>query len=334
MAKIVAGLALPHGPTIQTHWSRLNEFEQRDRTNPQLRAEPPVTFDELVKLAAETRPTIKDELTEDVWKGKYERAQRGLAVLRSVMEEAAPDVVVAIGDDQHEHLLDDNMPQFCVYWGDTLALAQRQRSSDRQARGAATDPSGAEVGKAYPAEPELAKHMIKSLIAQSFDIATSSELRPDVGLGHAFRMLYNVFAVKETPILPIMVNCFYPPNQPPPARCYAFGRALRKAIESWDSDKRVAIVGSGGLSHVIIDEEIDQLSLEAIRRQDVELIAALPEDRLIRGTSEIRNWIILAGAMEPAEMNLVDYVPVYRSSAAMGHALSFAYWNEGGKFDH
>jgi hypothetical protein len=58
-------------------------------------------------------------------------------------------------------------------------------------------------------------------------------------------------------MVPVMVNTYYPPNQPTPKRCYAFGQAVRKAIESWDSNKRVALMASGGLSHVVIDEEID-----------------------------------------------------------------------------
>jgi len=78
---------------------------------------------------------------------------------------------------------------------------------------------------------------------------------------------------------------------------------------------------------VVLDEEVDQLTLQAIRQKDVELIAALPEDRLIRGTSENRNWIVVAGAMEDREFKLVDYIPAYRNSAAMGHGLSLAYWD-------
>jgi 3-O-methylgallate 3,4-dioxygenase len=326
MAQIVAGLAHPHGPTIQTHWSRWNEFEQRDRSNPQLAAEPAVTFDELAALAARTKPTLKDELSEPVWMEKHERAHRALGTVKSILEEAHPDVIVCVGDDQHEHLLDENMPQFCVYYGDTVTQVARSRADGQNGHGSGGE---AEERREHPAAPELARHVIKSLIRQGFDVATSNSLKPERGLGHAFTYLYNSGMIPEErpiPMLPVMVNTFYPPNQAPPARCYALGRALRRAIESWDADQRVAIIGSGGLSHVVVDEEVDRLTLEAIRQKDVELIEALPEERLIRGTSENRNWLVVAGAMEPCAFNLVDYVPVYRSSAAMGHGLAFGYW--------
>jgi hypothetical protein len=327
MAQIVVGMTTPHGPQMSTPPSKWHEFEERDRRHPQLLAEPPVTYDELVARAP---VGLKEKLTEETWTAEFERAQAGLKQITEILHEARPDIIVGIGDDQHEHLLDDNMPQFCVYYGDTVERVERQRTPDRagwQVGGNGTPPE--EVRKAFPAAPDLGRHVIKSLIHQGFDIAVSNQLKSDVGLGHAFTFFYNrdmIAAEHPLPMLPIMVNCFYPPNQPPPARCYAFGQALRKAIEGWDSDQRVAIIGSGGLSHVVLDEEVDRLTLEAIRQKDIELIAALPEERLIRGTSENRNWIVVAGAMEPCEFNLVDYIPAYRNTAAMGHGLSFAVW--------
>ena len=127
-------------------------------------------------------------------------------------------------------------------------------------------------------------------------------------------------------MIPVMVNTYYPPNQPTPKRCYAFGRAVRRAIESWDSDKRVAVMASGGLSHVIIDEDIDQMTLDGLRNEDPELLWRLPRERLRGGTSEILNWVALAGAVGPMKMTLVDYVTTYRSPAATGCGMGFAYW--------
>lgn len=332
MAKIVLGMAMPHGPTVQTHWSKFHEFEQRDPNNPQLRMDPAVTFEELVARAKETKPWLKEELTEEKWRDIFERSQKGLETLRAVLKETSPDVVVAIGDDQHEHLLDDNMPQFCLYWGETLMDVNRGRRQNRwtesSSSGAAMDTAGAQVKKAYPAAPDLAKHLIRNLIGQSFDIAVSNQLRADRGLGHAFTFLYRnqIFPREDIPMVPVMVNTFYPPNQPPVARCYAFGQALRLAIEAWDSDLQVAVIGSGGLSHVILDWELDQITLEGVRTKDPEILSSLPEERLIRGTSETKNWVIVAGAVETLEPTIVDYIPAYRSTAAMGHGLAFAYW--------
>ena len=109
-------------------------------------------------------------------------------------------------------------------------------------------------------------------------------------------------------------------------RCYALGKALRRSIETWDADARVVVIASGGLSHSVIDEELDWMVLDAMTAKDAEALCALPVDRLIRGTSEIRNWIVVAGAMEPTDMTIVDYVPYYRSPAGTGCAGGFTYW--------
>ena len=99
-------------------------------------------------------------------------------------------------------------------------------------------------------------------------------------------------------MVPVMVNTYYPPNQPTPKRCYAFGQAVRKAIESWDSTKRVALLASGGLSHVVIDEEIDAMVIDGLKNKKPEVLFQLPRQKLTGGTSEILNWVALAGAME------------------------------------
>ena len=130
----------------------------------------------------------------------------------------------------------------------------------------------------------------------------------------------------KLPMVPVMVNTYYPPNQPTPKRCYAFGQAVRKAVESWDSGKRVAIMASGGLSHVVIDEEIDQMTIDGLRNKKPEILWRLPRERLWGGTSEILNWVALAGAVESMELKYLDYVTTYRSPAATGCGMGFAYW--------
>jgi hypothetical protein len=125
---------------------------------------------------------------------------------------------------------------------------------------------------------------------------------------------------------PLMVNTFFPPNQPTPRRCYAIGRALRAAVESWNGGPRVAIVTSGGMSHTVIDEELDHLVLDAVAEKDRDQLYSLPGEKLLHGSSEILNWVVMAGAMETSDMTLLDYVPCYRSPAGTGHADAFAYW--------
>src|SRR5207249_7576177 len=100
---------------------------------------------------------------------------------------------------------------------------------------------------------------------------------------------------------------------------------LRGAIESWDSDARVAVVASGGLSHFVIEEDLDEQIIDALKTKNKEKLTSIPDARFESGTSEIRNWVVVAGAMEqsPLNMELVDYGPCYRTEAGTGCAMGF-----------
>jgi len=124
----------------------------------------------------------------------------------------------------------------------------------------------------------------------------------------------------------VLLNTYYPPNQPTPKRCYQLGRAMRQAISAWPTDQRVGIVASGGLSHFVVDETLDRHVLDILARKDAAAIGALPTDQLESGNSEIRNWIAAAGALEHLDMKLVDYLPYYRSEAGTGLGTAFAVW--------
>lgn len=127
-------------------------------------------------------------------------------------------------------------------------------------------------------------------------------------------------------MVPVLINTYYPPNAPLAKRVYAFGQALREAIESWDSDKTVAIIASGGLSHFVIDEELDWQILNGIKNKTPESLISIGQDKLKSGSSEIRNWIAAAGAMPEMDFHLIDYIPTYRSLAGTGCGMAFGYW--------
>jgi 3-O-methylgallate 3,4-dioxygenase len=78
----------------------------------------------------------------------------------------------------------------------------------------------------------------------------------------------------------------------------------------------------------VIDESIDQTFIEAMRTRRIDDLAALGEQTFQSGTSEIKNWVPVAGAMAELgfDFTLVDYVPCYRSIAGTGNAMGFVYW--------
>ncbi len=109
-----------------------------------------------------------------------------------------------------------------------------------------------------------------------------------------------------------------------PTRCVALGEALRRAVEAFPGDARIGVMASGGLSHFIVDEAFDHALIDALRRKDAAFFRNAPLTKLMSGSSEMRNWICLAGTLGSMEMQWVSYVPGYRTPALSGTGLCFA----------
>jgi 3-O-methylgallate 3,4-dioxygenase len=98
-------------------------------------------------------------------------------------------------------------------------------------------------------------------------------------------------------------------------------------IASYPGELRVGILASGGLSHFVVDEELDRGVIEAMRKKDLDYLAALDPKRLQAGSSEIRSWIVTAAAAADLELKWVEYIPAYRTPALTGTGLGFARWS-------
>lgn len=317
MAQVVLGLGTSHGPQLNIPPNLWELLHDKDKTDSR------IDYQALLKVA----PNLEQEITPQKYEERFEACHVAMQDLRKKLDAASPDVIVVIGDDQHEQFLDDNMPMFSVFSGPSLQIAKRHRENIAEWQKAEED-GALRLPDTVPAAQDLGSHLIDDLRNNDFDIASCGQLKASVGLGHAFSFLYRyIHPEAEIPMVPVMVNTFFPPNQPTPRRCYALGRALRAAIENWDTDKRVAVMASGGLSHTIIEEDLDRATLKALQEKDGEALCSLPMQRLIRGTSEIRNWITIGAAFESEDMNLIDYIPCYRSPASTGCAMAFAYWD-------
>ncbi|MPZ14167.1 MAG: protocatechuate 3,4-dioxygenase [Chloroflexi bacterium] len=336
MARIVLGMATSHGPLLSTppdQWwqrglaDRNGHFELFFKGGLH-------SFDDLVKLRADEH--VEHQLEPELMAQRHEACQTSLAELSATVKRVAPDVAVVIGDDQHESFLDDNMPAFAVYWGDSVQnVPLTAEQSARRAPGESIADWGQRppVPMTHPGEPGLGRHIIGSLMQDEFDVAHSCRLPAgrweNYGISHAFGFIYRRIMNDEViPHVPVFINTFYPPNQPSLKRCYAFGQALRRAIESWPESKTVAVIASGGLSHFVVEEDVDQQFLDALQAEDAERICNLPAEFYNGGTSEARNWIATAGAMAGTDLHvrLLDYIPCYRSEAGTGNAMGFAQW--------
>jgi 2,3-dihydroxyphenylpropionate 1,2-dioxygenase len=160
---------------------------------------------------------------------RAERFRAALGAARARLAAAAPDSVVLVGSNHFRGFWLDLIPGFTVGVGECIASGE----------------SGTPAGPQAVDVP-LARHLVDSLVEKcGFDVAFSARLQIDHGQSHAIQYLLDGL---DVPIVPVVVNVFAPPL-PPLARCDALGRAIRDAVTSFPGGRRVAVIGSGGLSH-------------------------------------------------------------------------------------
>ncbi|MCL2585881.1 MAG: hypothetical protein FWE35_25895, partial [Streptosporangiales bacterium] len=295
-------------------------------------------YGDLLELAP---PGLDPELTPQTWEAKYARCQDAIGSLATVLRAARADVAIVIGDDQREMFLDDGIPAFACFAGDWLTdISPDDEALERvpagiraafwavhgSAPGSGADGEAPEPTR-HPVLAELGLHLAEGLTADGFDLTLLTRQPEGRTLGHAFTFpRYRLGLTDETPIVPIFVNTYYQPNVPSAARCYDLGRAVRRAVATWNSRARVAVIASGGLSHFVVDEELDRSVLAALVDGDARVLKNIHRDRLRSGNSEILNWITAAGALEGLTATVLDYVPGYRTPAGTGAGMAFARW--------
>jgi protocatechuate 4,5-dioxygenase beta chain len=237
----------------------------------------------------------------------YPPARRWLAGVR-------PDVAIVVYNDHGLNFFLDKMPTFAI------GAAPEYRNAD--------EGWGLPTVAPYRGDPKLSWHIIESVVAQEFDVTTCQEMLVD----HAFTVpLALLWPERSDPPLrtvPIALNTVQHPL-PTPARCYKFGQAIGRAIESYPEDIRVAIVGTGGMSHQLdgaragfINKEFDLLCLEKIV-DDPAALASYSIHDLVRlaGTQgvEIINWLVTRGALTGgvAKIHGHYHIPVSNTAAGL-----------------
>ncbi len=334
MAEIVLGLGSSHAPQLAMPadmWWRRAEDDKRNSHHWYRGRQ--MDFEQLLRERASEH--LEDQLSPELAQGRWDRCQAAIDSVGDTLRAVKPDLAIIVGDDQHECFIDDNMPALSVFWGDTILTSPQEGGP-----GGGNEYGGNAQKSRYPmtptdnpGAPELGLHLIKSLVNDEFDAAHTKKLpagrKGNYSIGHAFSYVYRRIMNDDViPNVPVFLNTYFPPNQPSLVRCYELGRALRRAVESWGGDQRVAIIASGGLSHVVIEEDLDQQIIEGMLEKDIKALTSEPAIRFMGGTSEIRNWIVVAGAMEQSDQQaeMVDYVPCYRSGAGTGCAMGFTRW--------
>lgn len=330
MSRIVLGVGTSHSPLLAMEPAMWEERARDDvkRTAIRMSDGRSISYQQ---LADETGNRYAAMATLENFKSQSAQARRALDRITAEITAAAPDVVVVIGDDQDELFKLEHMPALAIFYGEEIVMHPHGEVVDtlpawhRQALLAySQDKANVHLGC-----PAFAKELIDGLLEHGVDVGASSSVIDPVraGFGHAFGfVITQLFADRRIPVVPVMLNTYFPPNVMRPWRCHDVGRILRQVIEAAPGDQRVAIVASGGLSHFATEEALDRKVLDAIRDGDAEALRALPPHAMRSGSSEILNWVMAAGALEGLRHDWTEYVPVYRTAAGTGVGLAFTIW--------
>lgn len=219
---------------------------------------------------------------------------------------------VVLSNEHYTNFFLENFPQLCIglgekNWGPTEEWLP--------------------IDKAWvPGHAGLANHIAEYTLNHGFDPAFSHQLELDHGI---MTVYYELDHDMKLPLVPIVQNCAVPPMMPV-RRAYEFGKALGDAIRTYDGLERVALIGAGGLSHWIgnprvgdIDSEFDRWFLERLERGELDQVLDMTDSEIElagNGSHEIRTWVAIAGAVEPAHAKTLAYEPVYQWITGMGVA--------------
>jgi hypothetical protein len=327
MARLSAAFASSHSVMLAaTLQDWLTGFRETDPRLPYYDAEGRrCSFDDLLARAP---ANAEEYIGAPLITRRFHEVQQAMQRMKAEIASAKLDALVIVGDDQYELFQDQLMPAIGIYYGERIRNAARKPLPDagwyREAQRRRLE-EGQDVD--YPCHGTLARHLIEGLVEREFDVSALSALQPNQHEGHAYSFIHRWY-LKEAPlpIVPVFLNTYNPPNAPLPRRCLKLGIALKELIAAYPEDLRIGVMASGGLSHFTVDEALDRSVIDALHAKDHTLLAALDPRRLKAGSSEIRNWLVIAGAAADLELTWLSYTPAYRTKALTGTGLCFARW--------
>jgi protocatechuate 4,5-dioxygenase, beta chain len=254
----------------------------------------------------------QDKTGEPYWAPLF----AGYDFSRRWMREHRPDVVFLVYNDHASAFSLDVIPTFAIGCGETFPPADE---------GWGPRPVAPVRG-----HPELAAHIAQSVIQQDFDLTIVNRMEVDHGLTVPLSLLFGRPEQWPCAVIPFAVNVVqYPP--PSGLRCFALGKAIRQAVEAFDTDLNVQVWGTGGMSHQLqgpragfINSQFDRQFLDRLVN-DPEALAAVPHLDYIREAGaegiELVMWLIMRGALSPVVREIRRFYHVPASNTAVGHLI-------------
>jgi len=252
---------------------------------------------------------------EPYWKPLFD----GFKKSREWMKDQKPDVIFLVYNDHCTAFDASCIPTFA------LGCAAEFQPADE-----GWGPRPVPVVKNHQ---KLASHIAQSLILDEFDLTIMNEMEVDHGLTVPLSVMYgDVGPDDEWPalVVPLCVNVVqYPP--PTGNRCYNLGKAVRRAIDSFEEDLNVMIFGTGGMSHQLqykraglINKEWDTKFLDLMTEDPVGA-SQISHLEYLRETGsegiEMVMWLIMRGALDKNVTEIYRHYHVPASNTAVGHII-------------
>ena len=241
---------------------------------------------------------------------------RGYEFTKQWIAEEKPDVVLLVYNDHASAFGLDMIPTFAIGCGESFKPAD--------------EGWGARQVPEVQGCPDLAWHIMQSVIQDDFDLTVINEMEVDHGLTVPLSLMFGQPEAWPCKVIPLAVNVVvYPP--PSGQRCYNLGKALRRAVDSFDEDLNVQIWGTGGMSHQLqgpraglINKEWDKEFLDRLVNEPDEL-ATMPHIDYLREAGsegvELVMWLIMRGALNRNVKELHRFYHVPASNTAVGHLI-------------
>ena len=233
-----------------------------------------------------------------------------------------PDVVVLVYNDHASAFSLEIIPTFAIGCAESFAPAD--------------EGWGPRPVPIVQGHPELAWHIAQSTILDEFDMTIVNKMDIDHGLTVPLSLMCGQPKAWPCPIIPFAVNVVQYPV-PSGRRCFMLGKAIRKAVESYEEPLNVQIWGTGGMSHQLqgpraglINKEWDQAFLDRLIA-DPDGLSKMPHIDYVREAGsegiELVMWLIARGAMSdvdggkppPTVRHRFYHVPA--SNTAVGHLI-------------
>lgn len=241
---------------------------------------------------------------------------KGFEFSKKWMAELKPDVAIVVYNDHASAFSLDVIPTFAIGCAEEFGICD--------------EGWGPRPVPPVKGHPELAWHIAESAIFDEFDMTIVNKMDVDHGLTVPLNLMCGTPEAWPFPVVPICVNVVqYPP--PTGMRCFKLGRAIRKAVESFDQDLRVVVFGTGGMSHQLqgpraglLNKAFDYRFLDNLT-EDPGALLQIPHLDYVREAGsegiELVMWLVMRGALndDVQEIYRFHHIPV--SNTALGHII-------------